>query len=739
MNRYLLSWSGALTLLLAMTLTGCGNTERPGTGSESGLGRRAASLSTATGSMSKYRADFSTTRLLDGQVLVVGGEPPQSGGSAELYDPFTGTFSSTLNMPSGLGRGNHVAVRLDDGSVLVMGGGDMTGWKAQALRFNTASGMWSSAGTMLQARMSHTATVLSDGRVLVVGGQVFGSAFTSCELFNPATGTWTSAAPMNTGRKNHIAARLPDGRVLVTGGDDANTAELYDPATNTWSYTGSPLMHRHSAVGLTLANGRVLVMGGESPTFNALLGGAELYNPVTGTWSAAGTMNKPRIQHTAVVLSTGTVLVFGGFDGTYLSSVERFEPSTMTWSETGAMLEPRARHGVELLSNDRVLLVGGANPSILASAELYTYGATCLPTTCAAQGKNCGTLSDGCGGTLTCGGCPGGQVCSASNVCTAATSDGGTPSDPLPTAQVLEPFPGFRVQGSVALLADATDDQGVTRVDFYVDSTLVGSDTSAPYQSTWDTLGSTNGSHNVSAIAHDTAGQSTTSALVQVTVANDRQAPTVSVSQPIQDQRTSGVLPVQVSFSDDTGVFQLELYLDGSTLFGRNYDHLSSGHVRFNLDTTQVADGPHSVSALVIDSVGKVTQSVPVRFFVDNTPPPGPHHLASPGLGGGGARHGDGGRDGPAGNHGRGAARGWSREGHANLRALHLHLGQPDGQREHAHPGGPGHRPHGEPGDEPHGVCPHDPGRHAAHRLPHRAARGGDGVGGAAGEAQRLG
>src|SRR5207245_2547445 len=34
----------------------------------------------------------------------------------------------------------------------------------------------------------------------------------------------------------------------------------------------------------------------------------------------------------------------------------------------------------------------------------------CTPTTCAAQGKNCGTIPDGCGGTLTCGVCPAPQT-----------------------------------------------------------------------------------------------------------------------------------------------------------------------------------------------------------------------------------------------------------------------------------------------------------------------------------------
>src|SRR5262245_45527180 len=42
----------------------------------------------------------------------------------------------------------------------------------------------------------------------------------------------------------------------------------------------------------------------------------------------------------------------------------------------------------------------------------------CVPTTCAAQGKNCGTIPDGCGGTLTCGVCTAPQVCTA-NVCAA--------------------------------------------------------------------------------------------------------------------------------------------------------------------------------------------------------------------------------------------------------------------------------------------------------------------------------
>ena len=38
-------------------------------------------------------------------------------------------------------------------------------------------------------------------------------------------------------------------------------------------------------------------------------------------------------------------------------------------------------------------------------------GVRCVPTTCAAQHRNCDHLLDGCGGTLNCGVCPSGQSC----------------------------------------------------------------------------------------------------------------------------------------------------------------------------------------------------------------------------------------------------------------------------------------------------------------------------------------
>lgn len=108
----------------------------------------------------------------------------------------------------------------------------------------------------------------------------------------------------------------------------------------------------------------------------------------------------------------------------------------------------------------------------------------------------------------------------AGNVGTSADVTVSVPDLAPPTVQLTQPSGGSTVSGTVTLAATASDNVGVSRVDFFVDSVLRGSDTTAPYGLSWDTTAAANGTHSLHARAYDAAGNSAPSPLVSVVVAN---------------------------------------------------------------------------------------------------------------------------------------------------------------------------------------------------------------------------
>jgi hypothetical protein len=100
------------------------------------------------------------------------------------------------------------------------------------------------------------------------------------------------------------------------------------------------------------------------------------------------------------------------------------------------------------------------------------------------------------------------------------------PGDQTPPAVTIQsPAQGATVSGPTTVSASASDNVGVTRVRFFVDSTqLLGDDVSTPYSAAWDTRTATNGAHTLTATAFDAAGNSASSSIT-VTVANGTTPP----------------------------------------------------------------------------------------------------------------------------------------------------------------------------------------------------------------------
>jgi hypothetical protein len=97
-----------------------------------------------------------------------------------------------------------------------------------------------------------------------------------------------------------------------------------------------------------------------------------------------------------------------------------------------------------------------------------------------------------------------------------------------PTVSVTAPANGASItQGTkVTVTATATDPgtgsgapSGIASVTFYLDGTkALGTVTSSPYSLTWNTNGVKKGTHTITAVATDAAGNSTTSVAVTVTI-----------------------------------------------------------------------------------------------------------------------------------------------------------------------------------------------------------------------------
>jgi Galactose oxidase, central domain len=377
-----------LPLFLILSITSTAAAQSPGT-------------FTASGDMATARANHSATLLLDGRVLIVGGDKT---GTAELYDPATGTFTPTGNMTTGHGGdaflyGGTNAALLPDGRVLIAGG-------SKSEVYDPATGSFTATGNMVSNQRGFTATLLTTGKVLITGGV---SKWTDCcliaahpELYDPSTGLFSLTGPYadvvvpfpdgySSGLTYSAATLLADGKVLILS---EPAAETYDPVTNSFSLTGSMVAVDEGGfwgkptqiaarTATLMTNEKVLVAGGEpayADTGDFPLSRAELYDVSTGTFTATNSMHAARQEHAATLLPDGTILITGGRVDNFCSAAtlaDLYNPPTGAFAAAVNMTVGRFDHQATRLRDGRVLITGGVtslypNCQMLATAELYT-------------------------------------------------------------------------------------------------------------------------------------------------------------------------------------------------------------------------------------------------------------------------------------------------------------------------------------------------------------------------------
>ena len=346
---------------------------------------------TATGNMATSHSLHTATLLNDGKVLIAGGRSGNFSAlgvaTAELYDPSMGTFTPTGNMSTP--RYSHTATLLTNGKVLIAGGfsssSDFPGLTSSEL-YDPATGTFTSTGNMTSAHPARIATLLGDGRVLIGGTD-------NAEFYDPVTGTFTPVE--STSRPScclfpDTATLLTDGTVLFAapGFGFPAAGYRYDPFRSTFSHTGALNATFYGHAASLLMNGKVLLSGGGDADVDVgdVLYQTELYDPASSTFDWATNMSECRWWHASTLLPDGSVLITGGdVLHRYLVSnycinlsdaspgrAELYDPGNGMFSTTGNMVEQREHHTATLLNDGAVLIAGGTNlAGNLASAELY--------------------------------------------------------------------------------------------------------------------------------------------------------------------------------------------------------------------------------------------------------------------------------------------------------------------------------------------------------------------------------
>lgn len=179
-----------------------------------------------------------------------------------------------------------------------------------------------------------------------------------------------------------------------------------------------------------------------------------------------------------------------------------------------------------------------------------------------------------------------------------------------PTVSISAPTANASVSGLVAVNVAATDNVGVVRVEFQVNGTLVGVDSTSPFGFSWDSTSVPNGAANLVVTAYDAAGNARASAPVTVNVlntvtppANDTTPPSVTIVKPVAGV-VSGNVAVSVNASDDSGAAGISLTL---SIDGVVKAQGTGSVLAYNWNTRKVASGVHTLLVTAKDAAGNAS------------------------------------------------------------------------------------------------------------------------------------
>jgi len=195
-----------------------------------------------------------------------------------------------------------------------------------------------------------------------------------------------------------------------------------------------------------------------------------------------------------------------------------------------------------------------------------------------------------------------------------------------PAVSITSPGSGQTVSGpTVSCAANASDSNGVQKVDFFLDSatTPFSTDTASPYACSFDNTTLANGSHTLKAVATDTLG-ATKITQVSFTVANGtggggNPAPVVSFKTPangFQIPAGGALTTCEVNATDSNGIQQVQFFMNGALYMTEKNSPWTCAFVK-----GKFPNGAYTLKAVATDKAG-ATGSAQINITIGTTQPP---------------------------------------------------------------------------------------------------------------------
>ncbi|MFN7942727.1 MAG: Ig-like domain-containing protein [Thermoanaerobaculia bacterium] len=364
-------------------------------------------------------------------------------------------------------------------------------------------------------------------------------SFAPASVTPPANGSATSTLTLSA----TASATLGTFSLTVTGTSGATTHSTSVSLTVTSAgaltavYDSTLKAPKCASVGSSCDTGASLVLGraalGPEPnqpnTINSTCA-----DGTSGTYHSDESNDRVKVFTTdgsnfapgKTVTVQATVWAYSSFSSDHLDLYYAADANSPTWTLIGTV-NPTAA-GAQVLSANYTLPSGGSLQAVRAAFR-YTGSASSCST---------GSYDDRDDLVFAVG--------------------AGVPDTTPPTTSITAPANGATVSGTTSVTASASDNVGVSSVEFYIDGALKGSDTSSPYSYSWNTTTYANGSHSIFSKAYDAAGNVGTSSTISVTVNNVAGCTAVSESETNDSRSTADPLVAPCStvagtFAGETG------------------------------------------------------------------------------------------------------------------------------------------------------------------------------------------